>query len=101
MEGVAFKGAAKKFDGIYLGRPNGNFLEYAGKVERGFSDEAKEALIKQARSLKIKKQPLSKKIDKAKAMWLKPVLHADVEYRAMTGDGKLRHPSFKGIREDY
>jgi ATP-dependent DNA ligase len=32
--------------------------------------------------------------------WLQPKLLADVEFRALTGDGKLRHPSLKGIRED-
>ncbi|WP_373413730.1 hypothetical protein [Ensifer aridi] len=30
---------------------------------------------------------------------LEPLLVADVEYRAWTDEGKLRHPSFKGIRE--
>ncbi|WP_083541682.1 hypothetical protein [Sinorhizobium americanum] len=27
------------------------------------------------------------------------MLIAEIEYRAWTQDGKLRHPSFKGIRE--
>jgi bifunctional non-homologous end joining protein LigD len=39
-------------------------------------------------------------VKKPKAVWLKPTLLVDVEYRALTGTGKLRHPSFKGIRED-
>jgi len=33
------------------------------------------------------------------AVFTEPVLVADVEYRAWTDDGKLRHASFKGIRE--
>ncbi|WP_348628875.1 hypothetical protein [Sinorhizobium sp. CCBAU 05631] len=33
------------------------------------------------------------------AVFVEPVLVADAEYRAWTQDGKLRHPSFKGIRE--
>jgi ATP-dependent DNA ligase len=44
--------------------------------------------------------PITKKIKKPKARWLKPELLVDVEYRALTGVGKVRHPSFKGIRED-
>ncbi|MBP2238099.1 ATP-dependent DNA ligase [Sinorhizobium kostiense] len=32
-------------------------------------------------------------------VFTEPFLVADVEYRAWTEDGKLRHPSFKGIRE--
>lgn len=33
------------------------------------------------------------------AVFVEPVLVAEVEYRAWTNDGKLRHASFKGIRE--
>jgi bifunctional non-homologous end joining protein LigD len=35
-----------------------------------------------------------------KAQWVRPDVLADIEYRALTGEGKLRHPSFKGLRED-
>jgi bifunctional non-homologous end joining protein LigD len=33
------------------------------------------------------------------AVFVEPVLLAEVEYRAWTDDGKLRHASFKGVRE--
>ncbi|WP_315861364.1 hypothetical protein [Rhizobium leguminosarum] len=33
-------------------------------------------------------------------VWIRPTLVAEVEYRAWTHDGKLRHPSFKGVREE-
>lgn len=32
-------------------------------------------------------------------IFTQPLLAAEIEYRAWTEDGKLRHPSFKGIRE--
>jgi ATP dependent DNA ligase-like protein len=35
-----------------------------------------------------------------KAQWLTPRLRADVEYRRKTSSGLLRHPSYKGLRED-
>lgn len=28
------------------------------------------------------------------------MLLAEIEYRAKSGEGKLRHPFFKGLRED-
>ncbi|MFQ6396648.1 hypothetical protein ACLMAJ_24690 [Nocardia sp. KC 131] len=34
------------------------------------------------------------------AWWVDPVLVADIEYREISGDGLLRHPSFRGIRTD-
>lgn len=33
-------------------------------------------------------------------IWIKPTLVAEIEYRAWTHDGKLRHPSYKGLREE-
>jgi bifunctional non-homologous end joining protein LigD len=32
--------------------------------------------------------------------WVEPVLGAEIAFRAWTNDGKLRHASFKGIRDD-
>jgi bifunctional non-homologous end joining protein LigD len=98
VAGIAYKG--NKFDGIYLGRRDEDGLTYAGKVEHGFSAAQQQALISRAAKLVAKTQPLAKKIAKPKAKWLKPILLVDVEYRAMTGEGKLRHPSYKGLRED-
>jgi len=98
VAGIAYKG--RKFDGIYLGRKSGRQFLYAGKVEHGFSVAQQKELARRSEKLRTDKQPLTKKIRKPKAQWLKPVLLADVEYRALTGDGKLRHPSYKGLRDD-
>jgi bifunctional non-homologous end joining protein LigD len=35
-----------------------------------------------------------------KARWVHPVTVAEFDYSEVTPDGSLRHPSFKGIRED-
>jgi bifunctional non-homologous end joining protein LigD len=32
-------------------------------------------------------------------VWLQPTLIAEIGYRAWTEDGKLRHASYKGLRE--
>jgi bifunctional non-homologous end joining protein LigD len=32
-------------------------------------------------------------------VWIKPTLIAEIEYRAWTEDGKLRHASYKGLRD--
>jgi len=89
-----------KFEGIYLARRKKGELLYAGKVEKGFDAKMERDLRAAAEKLKTPTQPLTKKIKKPKAIWLKPKLLVDVEYRALTGTGKLRHPSFKGVRED-
>jgi bifunctional non-homologous end joining protein LigD len=56
----------------------------------------------QERADKLKAPRQTVEADRAfpKAQWLKPVLLGDVEYRAKTPGGLLRHPSYKGLRED-
>ncbi|HET9715730.1 MAG TPA: non-homologous end-joining DNA ligase [Pseudolabrys sp.] len=96
--GIAFKRG--RFNGVYLGRREDGELRYAGKVERGFDPGLEQQLRARADKLKRRTQPLTRKIRKPKATWLEPKLLVEVEYRALTRDGKLRHPTFKGIRED-
>ena len=38
--------------------------------------------------------------DAKDARWTDPQLVAEVEFTARTHDGRVRHPSFKGLRED-
>ena len=35
------------------------------------------------------------------ARWVRPELVAEVDYTEWTRDGRMRHPSFKGLRDDY
>nr|WP_256565669.1 MULTISPECIES: hypothetical protein [unclassified Bradyrhizobium] len=35
-----------------------------------------------------------------KGIWVEPKLLAEIEYRAKSAEGKVRHPFFKGLRED-
>jgi bifunctional non-homologous end joining protein LigD len=46
-----------------------------------------------------KTQPDAKKIAH-RGIWVEPSLLAEIEYRAKSADGKVRHPFFKDIRED-
>lgn len=94
VAGLAYNG--NKFDGIYLGRRGAGGISYAGKVENGISAEQQRDLVKRAKPLLTPRQVLTPTIKKAKARWLKPKILVEVEYRALTGTGKVRHPSFKG-----
>jgi bifunctional non-homologous end joining protein LigD len=35
-----------------------------------------------------------------KGIWVEPKLLAEIEYRAKSSEGKVRHPFFRGLRED-
>ena len=35
-----------------------------------------------------------------RGIWVEPRLLAEIEYRAKSAEGKVRHPFFRGLRED-
>jgi bifunctional non-homologous end joining protein LigD len=88
-----------KWDGLYLGRHKGNALVYAGKVDRGFDDVSAAELRERLTPLIRKAQPYAKRVAH-RGIWVEPKLLAEIEYRAKSSEGKVRHPFFKGLRED-
>jgi bifunctional non-homologous end joining protein LigD len=88
-----------KWDGIYLGRRKGDDLVYAGKVDHAFDKLSAADLQRRLKPLIRKTQPYAKRIAH-KGIWVEPKLLAEVEYRAKSAEGKVRHPFFKGLRED-
>jgi bifunctional non-homologous end joining protein LigD len=97
IAGFALDG--KKWDGIYLGRHKGKELIYAGKVDHGFDSVSAKDLQARLKPLIRETQPYAKKIAH-RGIWVEPSLLAEIEYRAKSAEGKVRHPLFKGIRED-
>ena len=88
-----------KFDGLYVGRLKAGSLVYAGKVDLGFDKISAAELQARLKPLIRKSQPYAKKIAH-RAIWAEPQLLAEIEYRAKSAEGKVRHPFFKGIWED-
>jgi bifunctional non-homologous end joining protein LigD len=97
IAGFAIK--ENKFDGIYVGRLKGDDLVYAGKVDHGFDPASAKDLQVRLKPLIRKTPPYAKKITH-KGIWVEPSLLAEIEYRAKSAEGKVRHPVFKGLRED-
>ena len=97
IAGFALKG--NKFDGVYLARQKGKELIYAGKVDHGFDTASAKELQTRLKPLIRKTPPYAKKIAH-RGFWVEPSLLAEIEYRAKSAEGKVRHPIFKGLRED-
>jgi bifunctional non-homologous end joining protein LigD len=76
-------------------------LRFAGKVGTGFTDEELAALAARLAPLERKTSPFGAGQKPPKdANFVEPSLIAEVEYREMTKEGILRHPAYKGLRED-
>jgi bifunctional non-homologous end joining protein LigD len=62
-----------------------------------------EDLLKPAAKLKVEKTPSRRSCPPtrpARSGFVRPELVAEVEFRAWTADGLMRHASFRGLRED-
>jgi bifunctional non-homologous end joining protein LigD len=79
-------------------------LKYAGRVGTGFDTAALRQLTARLEKLEQDRSPFAdlrtKTGDARHAHWVKPRLVAQVEFTEWTADGRLRHPSFQGLRED-
>jgi bifunctional non-homologous end joining protein LigD len=81
-------------------RKNGK-LVHAGRVGTGFSTKAGDDLKRKLEKLKIKSPAVAGLEKKERdAVWVRPELVAEVEFRSWTSDGILRQASFQGLRED-
>jgi bifunctional non-homologous end joining protein LigD len=88
---------------LMLGVPTDAGLRYVGQVGTGFTDEALAALHEQLKPLVRKGNPFANEVprDRAKgATWLAPEVVGEVEFRNWTQDGRLRAPSWRGVRTD-
>ncbi|MBV9562932.1 MAG: non-homologous end-joining DNA ligase [Bradyrhizobium sp.] len=88
-----------EWDGLYVGRMKGDQLVYAGKVDHGFDKRTVTELRQRLKPLIRRTQPYAKRIAH-RGTWVEPKLLAEIEYRGKSAEGKLRHPFFKGLRED-
>jgi bifunctional non-homologous end joining protein LigD len=78
---------------------HGNYgLAYVGSVGTGFTHASATALRRQLDQLEIAAPP-ARGVSKKGVVWVKPKLAAEIAYRGWTHDEKLRHASFKGVRE--
>ncbi|MGO4569347.1 non-homologous end-joining DNA ligase [Rhizobium sp. 2YAF20] len=82
---------------LLLAAQQGPDLVYVGSVGTGFTDAIAADLKRTLDRLKTKTPPVP--VKGKSIVFSQPTLIVEIEYRAWTGDGKLRHPSYKGLRE--
>ena len=101
------KSGGRALGALYLGYNRGGVLAYAGKVGTGFTMKSAFALVDKLEELSVDKPVLDRKSMSGPGAgefhaihWVKPVLLCEVTFTEWTEDGRIRHPSFKGLRED-
>jgi bifunctional non-homologous end joining protein LigD len=95
------RGSRTGFGALLLGYYDGGELVYAGKVGTGFNTEILQHLGKQLAALETTRSPFAGDVPVRKGIhWVRPHLVAQVRFTEWTGDDRLRHPRFLGIRTD-
>ncbi|WP_403024297.1 ATP-dependent DNA ligase [Salinibacterium sp. GXW1014] len=88
---------------LLLGLPDAEgTLRYIGRVGTGFSEKQLDELQKTLRRRERKTNPLTDvpAADARDAVWVTPALVGEVEFTEWTRTGRLRHPAWRGLRED-
>jgi bifunctional non-homologous end joining protein LigD len=96
---------ASSFGSLVLGYFRGNELVYAGNVGTGFNSREIDKLLEKLRPLRrdtapFREVPKMPKVRRSDVIWVEPKLVCEVEFAEWTHDGRLRAPSYKGLRED-
>ncbi|MEP7051844.1 MAG: DNA ligase D, partial [Pseudomonadota bacterium] len=96
-------GSRSHLGALLLGVRQAKSVVYSGKVGTGFNERSLKDLYQRLSPLEIEKPTLEHAPRGAEIRgvhWVKPQLVAEVSYTGITHDGLLRHPTFKGLRED-
>ncbi|MBE1205909.1 DNA ligase D [Aminobacter carboxidus] len=95
--------SSKAIGSLVLGAYRGGELKHVGRVGTGYTAAMASSLFKQLERIRIPSSPFAQRLsaDEARQVrFVRPDLVAEVEFRAWTADGILRHASFRGLRED-
>ena len=88
------------FGALLVGYYEDRHLRYAGKVGTGYDTQTLIELGEQLRTLETTTSPFVDPVREKGAHWVRPELVAEVGFAEWTGDGRLRHPRFLGLRDD-
>ncbi|RWQ50054.1 MAG: DNA ligase D [Mesorhizobium sp.] len=93
----------KAIGSLVLGVYDHGKLHHVGRVGTGYTAAVAESLFKKLERMRVPSSPFDERLSAEEARqvrYVRPDLVAEVEFRAWTADGNLRHASFRGLREE-
>ena len=98
------EGARTHIGALLVGYYEDGKLVYGGKVGTGFTQKALVDLKRALSPIEVAKSPFLPEPPRAwtgpNRHWVTPILVCEVVFSEWTADGRLRHPSFQGLRAD-
>lgn len=96
-------GRTDRIGSLCLGYHDSGALRYAGQVGSGLNDAVLRELQHRLTTLRRADSPFVGELSRDESrgvVWCDPQVVVDVEYVEWTPTGRLRHPTFRGIRND-
>lgn len=96
-------GRSGSLGSLLVGIPDGTKLRYVGRVGTGFTERMLDDLGAKLTRLQRKTSPFTEDLptaDRKDAVFVTPKLVGEVRFMDWTDDGKLRHPAWRGLRDD-
>jgi bifunctional non-homologous end joining protein LigD len=106
------EGTPKPFSALLLGWFIGGEFHHVTPVGTGFTVQLQKEILEKLKPLQTSQCPFihvpaynkasrfRPNPPKAEVTWVRPEVVCEISYREMTKDGSIRHPSFRGLRED-
>jgi bifunctional non-homologous end joining protein LigD len=88
---------------LLMGIPEKDGLHFAGRVGTGFTERELARLKEMLKPLETNESPFKERLstqDAKGVTFVKPELVGEVRYSERTSDGRLRQPSWRGLRPD-
>jgi bifunctional non-homologous end joining protein LigD len=96
-------GRSSGIGSLLMGIPGSGGLHFAGRVGTGFTERDLASLKKTLQPLHTDESPFDARLptqDAKGVTFVKPTLVGEVRYSEWTSDGRLRQPSWRGLRPD-
>jgi bifunctional non-homologous end joining protein LigD len=97
------QGRREGIGALVIGVYEGESLVFAGKVGTGFTTDSARQLRTRLEAIETAVCPFTRPPPGplgTRAHWVRPRLVAEVAFTEWTDDGRVRHPSFQGLRSD-
>lgn len=96
-------GRSSGIGSLLCGIPGDGGLTFVGRVGTGFSEKELAMLKGVLDPLRTVESPFAPPLPRSESkgvIYIRPDLVGEVRYAEMTADGRLRHPSWRGLRAD-
>lgn len=100
--GYRWEKGGGRIGSLLLGEPTGPGLVYRGRVALSVPARTERAVAALLQGTEVPESPLLEVPDEERrdVIWVRPEAVVDVEFLLRTADGRLRHPTYRGLRSD-